>query len=200
MKGGSADITVRRCRFLGAGGRGVNLGGSTGAPYFRPPGALFEAKNLTVEDCLFVDCQAPVAFVGVDGATVHHNTLIYPGRWALRILQENRGPGMAKCRSGVFSHNLILFRSGELREAVNTGPDTNPESFRFESNAWHCEDRPADTRRLIRLPVEEKNGTFGKAPDSRDPASGDFTQTPNSPVRGAGMRTGEAPLSPGRKD
>src|SRR6185503_2470517 len=34
MKGGSRDISLRACRFENAGGRAVNLGGSTGLPYF----------------------------------------------------------------------------------------------------------------------------------------------------------------------
>lgn len=188
MKGGSEAVKVVRCRFLGAGGRGVNLGGSTGAPYFRPPGAPFEARNLTVEDCLFVDVQAPVAFVGVDGAVVRHNTLIRPGRWALRILQENRGEGMARCRKGVFSHNVIVFQSGALREAVNIGPDTAPESFQFASNVWHCEDRPADTRRFVRLPVPEKDGRYDVAPAFLNPAAGNYFLKPGSPGGDAGMR------------
>ena len=185
MKGGSEDIVVRRCRFLGAGGRGVNLGGSTGAPYFRPPGAAFEARNLTVEDCLFRDTQAAVAFVGVTGAVVRHNTIIDPGRWALRILQENRAPGMARCAGGEFSRNVVVFRSDALREAVNIGPDTDPATFRFEGNAWHCEDRPGDTARLVRLPSREVGGMMGRRPMFR---GDDGTQTPDSPASGAGVR------------
>lgn len=188
VKGGSESVTVRRCRFLGAGGRGVNLGGSTGEPYFRPLGAKFEARNLTVEDCLFVDVQAPVAFVGVDGAVVRHNTLIRPGRWALRILQENRGDGMARCRKGVFRRNVVVFQSGSLREAVNIGPDTEPQSFQFEENAWHCEDRPADTRRLVRLPVAEKGGRYDMAPQFLNAEAENFFLKPGSPGSDAGMR------------
>lgn len=188
MKGGTEDVTVRRCHFQKPGGRGVNLGGSTGAEYFRPRGATFEARRLTVEDCVFVDVQAPVAFVGVDGATVQHCTMIHPGRWALRILQENRGPEMARCRNGQFSGNLVLFQSSSLREAVNIGPDTEPGTFRFEGNAWHCEDRPEDSRRLVRLPSEEKGGIFGKAPVFTHPDSGDYSQAPASPTAAAGAR------------
>ena len=38
--------------------------------------------------------MTPVAFVGVDGATVRHNTIYRPRRWGLRILQENRAAGL----------------------------------------------------------------------------------------------------------
>jgi len=188
MKGGSSDITVQRCRFLEAGGRGVNLGGHTGAEYFRPLGAKTEAARLTVEDCLFSGVQAPVAFVGVDGAVVRHNTIHRPGRWVLRILQENTGADMVKSRHGSFSNNLIVFQSASLREAVNIGGGTEPATFQFEGNTWHCEDRPADTKRLIRLPSPEKGGTYDKTPKFTAAESGDFTLTGDSPVKNAGIR------------
>ncbi|MFO0893090.1 MAG: right-handed parallel beta-helix repeat-containing protein [Isosphaeraceae bacterium] len=97
-KGASSDVVIRRCRFEHAGQRAVNIGGSTGLPYFRPKGAKYEAKAITVEDCTFVGSMAPIAFVGVDGAVVRHNTLYRPRRWAFRILQETREPGFAPSR------------------------------------------------------------------------------------------------------
>ena len=45
IKGGSSQITVRRCLFLDAGDRGVNIGGVTGASFFRPRSARYEAKE-----------------------------------------------------------------------------------------------------------------------------------------------------------
>ncbi len=36
LKGGTSDIVVTKCHFLQAGERPLNLGGSTGLPYFRP--------------------------------------------------------------------------------------------------------------------------------------------------------------------
>lgn len=188
IKGGSSGIAVQRCRFIECGGRGVNLGGSTGAEYFRPPGARAEAARLTVEDCLFTGVQAPVAFVGVDGAVVRYNTIHQPGRWVLRILQENTAAGMTPSRRGVFAHNLIHFQSTTLRETVNIGPGTEPASFQFAGNVWHCQDRPADTRRLIRLPSAEKDGVYDKTPKLTAPQTGDFTLTPDSPVQNAGIR------------
>ncbi|MHC4402813.1 MAG: SMP-30/gluconolactonase/LRE family protein [Planctomycetota bacterium] len=56
-KGGSSEIVIRGCLFDNAAGRAVNLGGSTGMPYFRPRGALYEAKDITVEGCTFVGGQ-----------------------------------------------------------------------------------------------------------------------------------------------
>ena len=188
MKGGSEDVRVSRCRFLHTGARGVNLGGSTGADFFRPPGATWEARALTVEDCLFVGSAAPVAFVGVDGAKVQRNTLMYPGRWALRILQENQGAGMTRCRNGSFSGNLIVFRSSELREAVNAGPNTEQETFTYSENAWVCEDQPENTARIMRRRFEEKVDDYGKIPVFQDAGAGDYRQTDASPVKQAGMR------------
>ena len=102
-KGGTSDVVIRQNRFEHAGGRGVNIGGGTGLQFFRPAlvagGAHAEARNIRVEGNTFVGAMTPVAFAGVDGAVVRFNTIERPGRWALRILQENIGrPG----RSGTW--------------------------------------------------------------------------------------------------
>jgi len=183
IKGGSSEIAVVKNRFFHAGHRAVNLGGSTGAPYFRPLNAPYEARALRVEGNLFVGSTAPIAFVGVDGAVVRYNTLYRPARWALRILQENTD-GKVPCRNGVFTDNLIVFRSGEMVEAVNIGPNTAPQTFQFARNWWYCEDQPARSR--VRLPVAEKEGVAGVDPRLRDPAGGDFRLHPDSPARGRG--------------
>ncbi len=175
-KGGSARIVIRRCQFKGTGGRGVNLGGSTGADFFRPAKADAEARDLTVEDCHFTDIQAPIAFVGVDGAVVRHNTIERPGRWALRILQENQAPEMVPCRKGSVTDNIFVFRSGDLVSAVNIGPATEPASFTFARNVWYCVDRPADSARRVQLPSPETGAISGVdpvlQPDGRSAATG----------------------------
>jgi hypothetical protein len=161
-KGGSSQIAIRRCLFVEAGGRAVNLGGSTGLAYFRPRGTLYEAKDIGVEGCVFVGSQAPVAFVGVDGAVVRYNTFYQPGKWVLRILQETVEPGFASCRNGRFERNLIVFRRAGVQIQVNVGPHTSPETFAFADNLWYCEDRPQASR--PDLPAAEMGGLYGIDP------------------------------------
>ncbi len=160
-KGGSRAVVIRKCKFINAGGRAVNLGGSTGAPYFRPLNANAEARDITVEDCEFTGSMAPIAFVGVDGAIVRYNTFMNPGRWVVRILQENQNGTLTPCRNGVFANNRITFKSS-LAMAVNIGGDTEPKSFRFEKNAWFCADAPAETRARLQLPFDEAAGSYGE--------------------------------------
>lgn len=186
-KGGSADITIRHCRFENAGGRAVNIGGSTGPDYFRPGDANYEAKNITVEDCTFIGSMSPIVFVGVDGATVRYNTIYRPTRWLIRILQESQGPEFLPCRNGVFSNNIIAFRSDEVRTIVNVGGGTAPETFRFVENHWYCIDNPQRSDRLG-LPTSEASGSYGKDPMFRDPERGDFGRRDRSPVTNAGVR------------
>jgi hypothetical protein len=177
-KGGSSQITIRRCWFHDAGGRAVNLGGSTGRAYFRPPGARYEAKEIVVEGCTFVGSTAPIAYVGVDGAVVRYNTIYRPETWIVRILQETRDPGFAPCRNGRFEHNLIVFRRADLRTFVNIGPGTAPETFRFSNNLWYCEDRPEASK--PQLPAPEQNGVYGRNP--RLDAADSRRLSPQDPV------------------
>ena len=168
-KGGTSAIAIRRNRFEHAGGRGVNIGGGTGLPYFRPPlasdGEHAEARDIRVEGNTFVGAMTPVAFAGVDGAVVRFNTIERPARWALRIVQENRAPGFVASRNGAFTDNVIVFESSRWSEGgVNIGAGTAPETFTFARNWWYCADQPERSR--PRLPTAETDGVYGKNPDA----------------------------------
>lgn len=188
MKGGSRNIAVRRCRFENAGGRAVNIGGSTGLEFFRPRPEGFEAKEITVEDCTFLGSMAAVAFVGVDGADVRHNTIYRPARWVVRILQENTNEAFVASRNGRFTNNIVVMRSDEIGQVVNIGPKTGPDSFTFSGNWWYCLDRPEKTSRLVRLPTPESGGTYGQDPQFVDASHGDLTLAAGSPASDAGPR------------
>jgi hypothetical protein len=188
-KGGSTRIVIRRNRFEHAGGRAINIGGSTGLRFFRPPlqpgVEHFEAADIRVEGNTFIGSGAPVAFVGVDGAVVRFNTIYLPQRWALRILQETREPGFVPSRRGEFTDNLILFDSSQWREGgLNIGPGTAPETFTFARNWWYCVDRPE--RSEPRLPVTEEKGVYGQPVEFRNRAEGDLRLVPGSPASGVG--------------
>ena len=186
-KGGSSGIVIQRCRFENAGGRAVNIGGSTGTNYFRPLNTSYEAKDITVEDCTFIGSQAPICFVGVDGAVVRYNTIYRPTRYILRILQESRGDSFVPCRNGLFTNNVIAFRSDEVSSGVNIGPGTDPQSFTFEQNHWYCIDRPESSNRLS-LPVKESAAVYGIEPQFQDAEKGDLQLQATSQVRNAGVR------------
>lgn len=188
-KGGSRDILIRRNRFEHAGSRGVNIGGSTGLQFFRPPlvsgTESWEAKDIRVEGNTFLGSSAPVAFVGVDGAVVRFNTIYRPQRWALRILQETTAPGFVPCRRGEFTDNIVAFHSTEWASGgVNIGPNTAPDTFQFARNWWFCLDNPARSRPT--LPVAEDAGVYGESPQFRDAENGDLRLQPGSLANRAG--------------
>jgi hypothetical protein len=167
-KGGTSAVVVRRNRFEHAGGRGVNIGGGTGLQFFRPPldkaGGNAEARDIRVEGNTFVGAMTPVAFAGADGGVFRFNTIERPGRWALRILQENRAPGFVACRNGQFTDNVIVFDSARWSEGgVNIGAGTAPETFTFARNWWYCADQPERSR--PKLPTEETGGVYGRNVD-----------------------------------
>jgi hypothetical protein len=171
-KGGTSDITIVSCRFSQFGQRGVNIGGSTGLEYFRPPistipaGSRYEAKNITVQGCTFVGGGAPAAFVGVDSANFRFNTIVNPGRFAFRILQETSTPDFIRSREGLITDNLIVFNSKNWSSGgVNVGPGTQPETFTFARNFWFCQDAPARSRPT--LPTQEMSGVYGVDPGLR---------------------------------
>jgi hypothetical protein len=180
-KGGSAAIVIQNCRFEHAGGRGVNLGGSTGLAYIRPADAIAEATDLRVEKCTFIGGQAAVAFVGVDGAVVSRSIIYLPAKWCGRILQENRDARFVPCRKGRFEENIIVFRQNEMRVPFNIGPGTLPDTFQLARNAWYCIDNPARSRPDLTIP--ESDPVVGVDPRFEDPSRGDFRLRSDSPLR-----------------
>jgi len=168
-KGGSEDIEIRWNRFSDSGQRSLNLGGSTGFDYFRPPlsttDANAEARNIRLVANLIEGSVAPVAYVGCVGCVVANNTIVDPGNWILRILQETTSTSpytFEECSFGIFVNNLVYFDRSSLSTYVNIGPDTASETFTFANNLWYAYDSPSQSEPT--LPVTESNGIYGLDP------------------------------------
>jgi hypothetical protein len=188
-KGGTSRIDIQRNRFENAGGRAVNIGGSTGLKFFRPPLAAgaehYEARDIRVEGNTFIGSTVPVAFVGVDGASVRFNTIYRPKRWALRILQENNAAGFVPSRKGEFTDNVVVFHSSEWSTGgVNIGANTAPKTFKFARNHWYCTDQPS--RSQPQLPTPESDGVYGRPVKFRDAENGDLRLSTDGPASKAG--------------
>lgn len=180
-KGGSSNISILECYFENVGSRSVNIGGHTGLDFFRPSSQGFEAKDIKVERCVFIGSQAPIAFVGVNGASVRFNTIYRPKRWVIRILQESNSEGFVPCSNGAFTDNIITFRSDEINTIVNIGPNTEPKTFSFLRNFWYCIDNPTKSKPI--LPASEIDGIYGIDPLFRDAETGDLRLLPDSPAK-----------------
>lgn len=162
MKGGCFGITVEKCHFVSGGERPLNIGGSTGLEYFRPPGTLYEAAGISVRENIIEGSPCAAAFVGVDGAEFADNLILFPSKWIFRILQETTEPGFVSCRHVIIKNNRIVFRRADVHTDLNIGPGTAPETFRFEGNRWFAEDNPEGSK--PHLPTEEVNGQYGNDP------------------------------------
>jgi hypothetical protein len=161
-KGGSRDIVIRNCTFRNAGERAVNLGGSTGKDFYRPLGANYDSHSVVCLGNVFIGGATPLAFVGTTESRALFNTILRPKVWALRILQERPVPEYIACGDNAFAHNLIVFDARTLRAHCNVGPNTRPETFRFEANLWYAADAPERSR--PQLPTAETGGVYGKDP------------------------------------
>ncbi|MBN1422374.1 MAG: right-handed parallel beta-helix repeat-containing protein [Planctomycetes bacterium] len=184
-KGGSAEILIFGNTFEDIVERAVNIGGSTGEPYFRPRGARYEARRVRVVANLFLRCGAPVAFVGCQACEVVHNTIVRPGRWPARILQETRF--VEPCAGGAFANNIVVFGRGVSGEFINIGPGTRPETFTFSHNLWFDIDEPARSSPRFPKAIADRDSVAGKDPAFIDPAAGDYRIRAASPARGAAM-------------
>ncbi len=199
-KGGSSELSIRRCQFINAGQRGVNIGGSTGFAFFRPPlsstRSNYEARSIRVVANVFRGASAPVAFVGCIDSVVAHNTIIDPEDWFFRILQETVTSAPyafhATGESG-FINNLLYFDRARLRGTdINLGPNTAPDSFLFMNNLWYAYDQPDASQ--PDLPGPELGAQVGIDPQLANPAQEDYRITPASPAAMSGVFTELADL------
>ena len=197
-------VELRDLVFAKASGNGLNIddSGSTSTPAHDlvlmniavrdagPTGnrdgiKLSGITNFRIEECRIERWGSSGSAIDMVGC--RKGVVQGPRRWPIRILQENTDPRFVACRNGRFIKNVIAFRSDEVREVVNIGPKTSPESFAFSGNVWHCLDHPAETQRLVRLPAQESAGIYGRVPGFKDPQSGDIRIPDNKP-QDAGVR------------
>lgn len=159
IKGGSQDITIRQCRFTNGGLRGINIGGSTDLEFFRPQNATFEASQVQIYSNVIEGSEAPFAFVGAVDCKVINNTILRPGKWAMRILQEtvdiNR---FQPCGRNTVQNNIFIITTAVSTE-VNIGPDTSPGTFIYSNNLWYKEGQSNWSGPV--LPVTDPNILIG---------------------------------------
>jgi hypothetical protein len=187
-KGGTQFIHIQANWFENCGQRSVNLGGSTGLAFFRPQDAPFEAADLHVYANIFIGSIAPIAYVGCIRTEVINNTIIQPGKWVVRILQETVDENrFAACGDNSFRNNLVYLST--LSTEANIGPNTRPQSFEFSSNFWYNLENQNWSGPNI--PVNDPNQIINKNPDFRDINNSDFALQPNSSAIGVSDYAGD---------
>ena len=196
VKGGSSDVDIRGNLFHDTGWRGVNMGGSTGGNFFRPPlsasSSSFEAARVRVSANVFDGSETAAAFAGCVDCQFTHNTVVDPAKWLLRILQETLeigGRSFAHTANGVIAGNIFFFRRADLNagEDINVGADTDTRSFSLVRNLWYAHDDRAQSRpRVPAFQGKQTRSLIGVSPDFVDADAGDFHLKATSAAKAAG--------------
>ncbi len=168
-KGGSKDIIIRAnlIELPVNRGRAMQAGGSTGTPFFRfvDGDSGYEAADITAYGNRIVGGTSAMNWVNIDGGDFHHNDVRNPGRWAMRILNENQGSAIVDTRGGVFTDNYVSFNGAgsNWSQVVNAGGETEPETFTFARNKWLNAANPTPAGSAVSLPAPEVDGEYGVA-------------------------------------
>jgi hypothetical protein len=188
-KGGSQNLVIRQNRFVRGGQRALNLGGSTGFEFFRPPLSTSEpnaeARDIRAYANVIEQGLSAIAFVGCIDCLAANNTIVTPERWSVRILQEttsDAGYEFLPAQNGRFANNLVDYAAANGVE-VNVGAGTSPETFTFEHNLWYARDQPGDS--APELPVAETAAVIGEDPGYA--GDGDYAIDGDSPAATAGV-------------
>jgi hypothetical protein len=183
FKGGSDDIDIVGNVLDEAGWRGVNMGGSTGAQFFRPALSQsrpnYEAARVRVHANVFIGGEAAAAFTGCVDCEFSGNTVVNPSKWAVRILQETVSSGgyvFAPASRGRIADNIFYFRRADMNtgEDINIGANTNPASFRMTRNVWYAHDAPSESAPRLGALGADRNAIVGVDPEFMNVDAGDF--------------------------
>jgi len=185
-KGGSSYLTIQRNTFTDGGERSLNIGGSTDLQFFRPQGVTYEASNIYVYSNLFKGSIGTIAFVNAINCEVVNNTIISPGRWTVRILQETVLPQFQKCGNNSFINNLgYIGNAATAEKSINIGPNTAPETFTFSNNLWYNYETPA--WKGPNNAVTHINSLVGADPGLKDAMNDNYILLTTSPAIGKGL-------------
>jgi hypothetical protein len=125
--------------------------------------------------------NTPVTFSGCSDRVFANNTVVDPGDYAARIVEENpaRQPGERR----YFVNNIMVLEESRLRRPADLRKGTRPATFVFDANLWFARDDPRF--KSPDLPRDLPRGTHPVT--SRDPKpDGDLRPRPGSPALGAG--------------
>jgi hypothetical protein len=202
-KGGSRRIVIHGNVFRQNGGRAVNMGGSTGFEFFRPPldatEENYEARDISVIANVFDRAAEVAAMPGCVDCLFAHNTVYRPTTRILRILQEtttSEGFTFSPASRGRVINNVFSYQRAEITNggrAINVGAGTSPATFMYVNNLWYASDDVAGSD-----DVDYQGATVSGTLAAADPAfvaptSGDFRLAAGSPLLGAGVALTEVP-------
>jgi hypothetical protein len=166
-KGGSKDIQILGNRFEMNAGRAIQLGGSTGAQFFRfvDGDSGYEAAEMDVAGNLIRGADSAVHWVNIDGGRYRFNAIDRPTTWIMRMLNENPGSSIVDTQGGQFWDNVVVYDAGLRRISNHDGAEVLEETFSFARNQWYRSDGAGPTSGAqLQLPAEEVDGTYGVDP------------------------------------
>jgi len=164
-KGGSSNITFRRCKVQGFIERGIQVGGSSSVDLVWPPTADYEAAKIEVTECEVVEGEASVTVVNAKSVRIEDCRFIQPTRWFLRLLPESLIKDVVQSQDIEVRGNYFLIHRSMV-SVMNTKVPMTSRTIRFIDNAWYCPEVP---RRTVRseLSLYETGGIHGIDPVKR---------------------------------
>ncbi len=166
-KGGSFNIGEYNNVLKDCGNRVLNMGQSTGAPYFYQGNYGWECYDSVAMGNKLIGCTYPLSYSNANNIRFDYNTVVGPKNALLRILSESTA-ATNPSSNGSYSHNLVQY--GSLYEYVNMGSNTNPGSFTFDGNYWYRTTNPAGSiPPLVGTQINNVGGTNPQLDANYDP-------------------------------
>ena len=187
FKGGSFDAVITQNLLVECGERAVIMGGTTDLELFRPSlsatAVNHEAVNIYTYSNVIIGTLAPFAFVSARNCYAINNTVISPGYFLFRILQEGGVDGA--CRGNTVANNIFYY-GNEVQEHINIGRNTEPETFVVKNNLFYNYDAPSSRFEIPDM-MNFENSIFGVNPGFLSVQNNNLQLSGKSPAIGQGV-------------
>ena len=181
LKGSSYHGDIHNNFFVNAGKRGVQMGGSTGADYYRPPltDSTYEARYIRTYSNIFINGEMPFLFSSSRDCFFVNNTVVNAGGNLFRTVKENNSVANGGNPHYNTVANNIFFNSGNGWVSGKVG-DANGATNTLERNLFFPKGTPGSDSKLT-----FRNSILSD-PLFRNLSGNNFALLPKSPAIGAG--------------
>jgi hypothetical protein len=143
IRAGTSEVRISASRFERAGRSAIVAGGCSPLEFFTLPeesdrkrGPAFEAKEVVVERCWFIDCPCPFELAHANHVNLRNNTIIRPVGCVMLFRALHEDPRFGRGGRALFGQNLIVCDPALISQPAIIEPPATTSHVTMESNLW----------------------------------------------------------------
>lgn len=156
LRTGVNRVDITNCRFELGGAPAITAGGKSDPAAFQPAiaddakaGSVFEARQIQIMHCLFLDAQAPIVMRSADAVLVRACTFVRPRACMVMIEHQHDDPRFAVSARLDFGDNIVVWNANDLLIRVAVGDERyDLRNITYDRNVWWSDETPEQRAKL----------------------------------------------------